>query len=123
MNKRIKKEDLTMSDIWEVAEVEKIPHGWKRRVYYDIKKEELISELVSGNEYSVYPESVIFLEEFISVDSWYSQIPFDAYELGVEIDEDGEPIREQLLEAYQTMWMEDYAFPELNYKKEVFKND
>ncbi len=113
MNKRIKKEDLTKSDIWEVAEVDKIPHGWRRRVYYDTQNEELFTELVCGNAYSVYPESIIFLEEFISVDSWYAQIPFSASELGVEVDEDGEPIREQLLEAYQTMWMEEYVVPEI----------
>jgi len=112
--KNVSWEDLSVEDIWEVAKVDKIPHGWKRRVYYDTQKEELFSELVSGNEYSVYPESVIFLEEFISVDSWYSQVPYTPFELGVEIDEDGEPIREQLLEAYQTIWMEEYVFPEFN---------
>jgi hypothetical protein len=121
MNKRIKKEDLTTSDIWEVAEVEKIPHGWKRRVYYDTQKEELFSELVSGNEYSVYPKHIIFLEEFISVDSWYSQVPYTPLELGVEIDEDGEPVREQLLEAYKTLWIEEYQFP--NYLEGGENND
>ncbi len=110
---KVSLKDLSKEHIWEVAEVDKIPPCWRRRVYYDLKSQELFTELLTGNQYSMYPESVIFLEEFDSLESWYAQIPYSAIELGVEVDESGEPDREQLLNAYKTIWFENYVVPEI----------
>jgi hypothetical protein len=112
--KKIKLEDIGLEEIWEIGDVANIPHGARRVVYYDTKNEILSSYLILGGESISCDDYTIIWEVFESVDSWYSKIPQTYIELGVEIDEFGEPERDQLLRAYKVIWSENYVVPEIN---------
>jgi len=110
--KKIELDKITLEDLWEEGDVANIPHGARRVVYYDLRDGILSSFLLVGGEIIPRDEYII-LEIFESVDSWYSKIPQTYIELGVEIDEFGEPERDQLLWAYKTLWAENYVVPEI----------
>jgi len=110
--KKIKLESIGLEEIWEEGDVANIPQGAQRVVYYDTFAGTLASFLALGQK-SSYQDSTIILEIFESVDSWYSQFPGTYEELGVEVDEEGEPQRDQLLNAYKTIWFENYVVPEI----------
>jgi len=97
MRKKIKKEEITPQEIWKIADVQSIPQGFKREVYYSPQTEELYTVTLSGNEYVATSED-IYLYTFVSPATFYANYP------GV-LQED------EILEVYEAIFLEEFVFP------------
>ena len=107
---KIRKEDITKKDIWSIARVRTIPTGYRRVVWYDPVNQELYSVLLSSGE--IYtPEGHIYIDTFVSLSEFWTNYPYTACDLNLEIEDDGLPKDEDIEEVYKEVWYEEFEFP------------
>jgi len=97
MRKKIKKEDISPLEIWKIADVESIPQGYRREVYYSPQTEELYTVTIGTGEFVAVSED-IYLYTFVPVSTFYTNYP------GV-LQED------EILEVYEAIFLEEFVFP------------
>jgi len=97
MRKKIRKEEITPQEIWKIADVESIPQGYRREVYYSPQTEELYTVTIGTGEFVAVSED-IYLYTFVPVSTFYTNYP------GV-LQED------EILEVYEAIFLEEFVFP------------
>jgi hypothetical protein len=108
---KVSKEDLSREHVWKVADVRNIPDGWRREVWYDTETEELYGVLLSGGESYEPPKTHIYLDTFVSLAKFWTEYPYSAEDLELEVDEDGCPREEDLEDIYMEEWWDEFEFP------------
>jgi len=98
MRKKIRKEDISPKDIWQIADVESIPQGFKREVYYSPQTEELYTVTLGTTGEYVATSEDIYLYTFVPVSTFYTEYPG-------KLDED------EILDVYETTFLEEFTFP------------
>jgi hypothetical protein len=108
---KIKREDITKKEIWNIARVRSIPLGWKREVWYDPENEVLYGVLLSRGE--IYaPKDHIYIDTFVSLGEFWTNYPYTACDLNLNIEDDGLPSDEDIEEIYRETWYEEFEYPE-----------
>jgi len=97
MRKKIRKEEITPQEIWQIADVQSIPSGYRREVYYSPVTEELYTVTLSGNEYVAVSED-IYLYTFVPVSTFYTNYP-------------GTLNEDEIMDVYEAIFLEEFVFP------------
>jgi len=98
MRKKIRKEDISPVEIWKIADVESIPQGFRREVYYSPKTEELYTVTLGTTGEYVATSEDIYLYTFVSPATFYTNYP-------------GHLNEDEILEVYEAIFLEEFVFP------------